>query len=340
LETFQTILKLFVKKFTSRKLWFAFVAIIWAYLSQNYEVMSTLVIGYLAVQAVDDAVGEIKGLSDDINFWLGKLLSRKFWIGVLGVFLAYHVQDFEIMRNIVVAYLTAEGFTDAVPLVQGTDFSGIFKKKRTAAANTAAASVAVQESEGIISPKPGEKGWVPASTESDNYPRPEPEEKAVYAFMPFDEVEWIQAVKDRAQSQFSATDIWLQILALPSVADERKVRFTRNVIAFGAFYLELAKQGFKSKFGFNYEDREKPESLAMLLDKCGKVPASFYTFIATTSQDQSYQTIYETVKSVSEQFALVERTIENESVYDARLQEYFAGYTYHQAFWRMNEFNV
>jgi len=350
METLQTILKLFVKKFTSRKLWFAFAAIVWAYLSHNYDVMSTIVIGYLAVQAVDDVIGEIKGLTEDLNFWVEKLLSRKFWIGVLGMLLAYQIQDFEIMRNIVVAYLTAEGFTDAVPLVQGTDFSTIFKKKTdSTSVGTAAATVAATTSNGLpvrsntsgeVSPKEGEEGYTPPSKESDNYPLTATEVKTVYTFTHFDEAEWDQTVKDRAQSQFNATDIWLQILALPSVADEKTVRFTKNVIAFGSYYLEKSKEAFKNKFGFSYEDRNSPESLAMLLDKCGKVPVSFITFIATTSQDQSYQTIYETVKSVSDQFAVVEKAIEKEMAYDAKLQEYASGYSYHQAFWRLNEFVV
>jgi len=346
LETLQMILKLFVKKFTSRKLWFAFAAIVWAYLSQNYEVMSTIVIGYLAVQAVDDVIGEIKGLTEDLNFWLEKLLSRKFWIGVLGLLLAYQIQDFEIMRNIVVAYLTAEGFTDAVPLVQGTDFSTIFKKKVsannavTAAATTSNGLPILSNAGGEVSPKEGDEGYTPPSKESDNYPQPAPEVKTVYTFTPFDEAEWDHSVKERAQSQFNATDIWLQILALPSAADEKTVRFTKNVIAFGSYYLEKAKEAFKNKFGFAYEDRNNPESLAMLLDKCGKVPVSFITFIATTSQDQSYQTIYETVKSVSDQFAMVEKAMEKEAAYDAKLQEYASGYSYHQAFWRLNEFAV
>jgi len=337
METLKSIIKLFVKKFTSRKLWFAFAATGWAYISGNYEVMSTIVIGYLAVQAVDDAVGEIKGLTEDMNFWIEKLLSRKFWIGALGVLLAYRLQDFEIMRNIVVAYLTAEGFSDALPLVKGVDFSAVFRRKPAGQINTPVASALLRD--GTVSAKPGETGYVPASLEEDNYPQPFPEQKTACAFVPFDEEEWSRAVKDRAQSQFNSTDTWLQILALPSVAGERSVRFTRNLVSFGSFYLEKAKEAFQSKFGFSYEERNNPESLMKLKDLCGKVPSSFNTFIATTSQDQSYQTIYDTVKSVSDQFAEVDKAMEKEVAYDARLQQY-TPYNYNEAFWRIGEFTI
>jgi hypothetical protein len=279
---------------------------------------------------------------DGLNKWAGYTISTKTLMLLLGIGIAWYAglhglfKADDVSNQLIIlasAWLGANGLPSITELAKGKDWSFLNPKPKEK-------TVLPVVPAGEVSAKPGEPGYVPASKESDNYVKPAPAVKTVYEFVPFDEASWNKDLEARSQSKFQSIDKWLQILSLPDLAGEKTVRFVKNLLAFGAWYMQKTEEAFVSKFGFKYEDRDNPESLAKLKDYCNKVPASFQTFIATTSNDQSFQTVYELVRDVKGKFAMVDWAMENdEKAYDAKLQEY-TPYSYLLAFNQLSEFNV
>ena len=180
--------------------------------------------------------------------------------------------------------------------------------------------------------------FIPAGAvpEVSSTPGPVAVVKPTSDYKPLDVVEWDRQVEKVAKEvHLEVTPVTLY-RSTWNVAQKTRCLYVDNLISFGYFYLDKAKQMFRAQFPFSYDDRNKPEVLSTLRDQCGKTPVTFKQFI---SQDPLLSSVVvDEVERIEVNLPWVEKLTEKRQQVENKLRAApVNGYNYNDTFWNAKE---
>ena len=248
-----------------------------AYSQQSPELLWAAAAGYLGIKTyIDASITANSPVGEDytyewttipkLNSLLNKVIfSSRAWICIITGALAYQLGDIEMVRNIGLTWAGILGAGEGtINFLKNVDLSKFKVDKTTNIELPNEVTITVDNIDNYIPPK-----LMPMDRPVPTFPD----------FQPFDVDSWIERVKAKCLSSFGELTATGMYRSLVSLGAETVCYYSANIVKYAKLKYEMSRNQFKSAFGFDYENRNNPDSLTSLKGYCGEVPASFDNYL-------------------------------------------------------------